>query len=144
MILYTLYKQPSYGTNQTDLQMEITLVWFSETKKLWWPFWWRKMNSNFRKKRPDYTWWCTSLQLQVCRWLWLPRWRSAVFFIKVIRIHPVLTLFSRNSTFECDGNEISPLGAYTFTLEVPGGMKLPLAIVTSHVKVWRIVLMCAC
>lgn len=36
MTLYTFYMQPSYGTNQTDLQMEITLVWFSDMGKRWW------------------------------------------------------------------------------------------------------------
>lgn len=38
MTPYTLYTQPSYGTNQTDLPTEITLVWFSKSGKLWWPF----------------------------------------------------------------------------------------------------------
>lgn len=59
MILYTLYMQPSYGKNQTDLQMEITLVCFSKTGKLRWPFWYRRRNT---KKPPAFiskTWtWC--------------------------------------------------------------------------------------
>lgn len=41
--------QPSYGTNQTDLQMEITLVWFSKTGKLWGPFCCGRRNTNFKK-----------------------------------------------------------------------------------------------
>lgn len=58
MILYTLYMQPSYGTNQTDLQMEITLVCFSKTGKLRWLFLYRRRNTKNPAFTPKTPTWC--------------------------------------------------------------------------------------
>lgn len=85
MTLYTLYTQPSYGTNQTDLPTEITLVWFSKSGKLWWPFWRRKINTNLKK---DNIFWQHFLYMMLYNCSsnsWAQCWRNSVFCIEIIR-----------------------------------------------------------